>query len=222
MKIFIDTASIKEIKEAVSLGLIDGVTTNPTLMAKEGRNPEQVLKEICSLISGPVSAEVISLESGGMVDEAHELVRLAKNIVVKIPLTREGLKAVKILSAEGVKTNVTLCFSPTQALLAAKAGATYISPFIGRLDDIAQEGIGLIKDIKKIYENYGFKTQIIVASVRNPMHVVNAALIGADIATIPYPVIEQLIKHPLTDIGLSRFLEDYKKIPKANNVNQPL
>ncbi|MDD5128390.1 MAG: fructose-6-phosphate aldolase [Candidatus Omnitrophica bacterium] len=217
MKIFIDTASVKEIKEATSLGLIDGVTTNPTLMAKEARNPEQVLKEICALVSGPVSAEVISLECAGMVAEAHELVKLAKNIVVKIPLIKEGLKAVKILTAEGIMTNVTLCFSPTQALLAAKAGATYISPFIGRLDDIAQEGINLIKDIKKIYENYGFKTQIIVASVRNPMHVVNAALIGADIATIPYSVIEQLIKHPLTDIGINRFLEDYKKIPQTNN-----
>lgn len=218
MKIFIDTASVKEIKEAASLGLIDGVTTNPTLMAKEERNPEQVLKEICALVSGPVSAEVISLESVGMVNEARELVKLAKNIVVKIPLTKEGLKAVKILSAEGIKTNVTLCFSPTQALLAAKAGATYISPFIGRLDDIAQEGISLISDIKKIYANYNFNTQIIVASVRNPVHVAKAALIGADIATIPYSVIEQLIKHPLTDIGINRFLEDYKKIPQGDNV----
>ena len=218
MKIFIDTASVKEIKEAASLGLIDGVTTNPTLMAKEARNPEQVLKEICALVSGPVSAEVISLESVQMISEAHELVKIAKNIVVKVPLTREGLKAVKILSSEGIKTNVTLCFSSTQALLAAKAGATYISPFIGRLDDIAQEGINLISDIKKIYTNYNFKTQIIVASVRNPVHVVKAALIGADIATIPYSVIEQLIKHPLTDIGINKFLEDYKKIPQGNNV----
>ncbi|MBU1923930.1 MAG: fructose-6-phosphate aldolase [Candidatus Omnitrophica bacterium] len=217
MKIFIDTASVKEIKEAACLGLIDGVTTNPTLMAKEARNPEQVLKEICALVSGPVSAEVVSLESAGMVNEAHELVKLAKNIVVKIPLIKEGLKAVKILSAEGVKTNVTLCFSSTQALLAAKAGATYISPFIGRLDDIAHEGINLISDIKKIYANYNFNTQIIVASVRNPVHVAKAALIGADIATIPYLVIEQLIKHPLTDSGISRFLEDYKKIPQVNN-----
>jgi len=217
MKIFIDTASVKEIKEASSLGLIDGVTTNPTLMAKEARNPEQVLKEICALVSGPVSAEVISLESAGMVNEAHQLVKLAKNIVIKLPLTREGLKTAKILSSEGIKTNVTLCFSPTQALLAAKAGATYVSPFIGWLDDIAQEGINLISDIKKIYANYGFSTQIIVASVRNPVHVLKAALIGADIATIPYSVIEQLIKHPLTDIGIDRFLQDYKKIPQANN-----
>lgn len=217
MKIFIDTASVKEIKEAASLGLIDGVTTNPSLMAKEGRNPEEVLKEICALVAGPVSAEVISLESTGMVKEARKLVSLAENIVVKLPLTKEGLKAVKILAAEGTKTNVTLCFSAAQALLAAKAGATYISPFIGRLDDIAQEGMNLIREIKKIYTNYNFKTQIIVASVRNPMHVVNAALIGADISTIPYLVIEQLIKHPLTDSGLSKFLEDYKKIPQGNN-----
>ena len=215
MKIFIDTANVKEIKEAVALGLIDGVTTNPTLMSKEGRKPEGLLKEICSLVSGPVSAEVISLESMGMVNEARELVKLAKNIVVKIPLTKEGLKAVKMLSGEGIKTNVTLCFSATQALLVAKAGATYVSPFIGRLDDIACVGINLISDIKKIYTNYSFKTQIIVASIRNQMHVVNAALIGADIATIPYAVIAQLIKHPLTDIGLNKFLEDYKKLSKG-------
>ena len=217
MKIFIDTANVKEIEEAVSLGLIDGVTTNPTLMAKEGRDPVQVLKEICNLVSGPVSAEVISLETVVMVNEARQLVKLAKNIVVKIPLTKEGLKAVRVLSAEGIKTNVTLCFSAAQALLVAKAGATYVSPFIGRLDDIAQEGMDLISDIKKIFINYNFKTQIIVASVRNPMHVVNAALIGADIATIPYNVIEQLIKHPLTDIGINKFLDDYKKIAKENN-----
>ena len=218
MKIFIDTANVKEIKEAISLGLIDGVTTNPTLMAKEGRNPQQVLREICDLVSGPVSAEVIALESVGMVNEARHLVKLAKNIVVKIPLTKEGLKAVKILTAEGIKTNVTLCFSAVQALLVAKVQATYVSPFIGRLDDIAQEGMNLISDIKKIYANYNYKTQVIVASVRNPMHVVKAALIGADIATIPYAVIEQLIKHPLTDIGINKFLEDYQKIPQGNNV----
>ena len=217
MKIFIETANVAEIKEAVTLGLIDGVTTNPTLMANEGRNPQQVLKEICNLIAGPVSAEVISFESKGMLDEARQLVKIAKNIVVKIPLTKEGLKAVIILSSEGIKTNVTLCFSAAQALLVAKAGATYVSPFIGRLDDIAQEGINLISDIKKIYSNYDFKTEIIVASVRNPMHVVNAALLGADIATIPFSVLEQLIKHPLTDIGINRFLEDSKKIPKGNN-----
>jgi transaldolase len=214
VKIFIDTASIKEIKEAVSLGLIDGVTTNPTLVARENRPAKDLLKEICSLVAGPVSAEVISQESSGMVQEARDLVKIAANIVIKIPLIKEGLKAVKILSKEGIKTNVTLCFSPSQALLAAKAGADYVSPFIGRLDDISQRGMDLIVDIKQIYSNYDFKAEIIVASVRNPMHVVDAAKIGADIVTCPLAVIEQLIKHPLTDLGVQRFLEDYKKIPK--------
>jgi len=214
MKIFIDTASVKEIKEAVALGVIDGVTTNPTLIAKENRQANDLLKEICSLVDGPVSAEVISLEAEEMVKEAAELVKIAKNIVIKVPLIKEGLKAVKILSGKGIKTNVTLCFSPSQALLAAKAGADYVSPFIGRLDDISQVGMDLICDIKQIYSNYNFKTEIIVASVRNPLHVVDAAKIGADIATVPFAVIEQLIKHPLTDIGVQRFLEDYKKIPK--------
>jgi transaldolase len=214
MKIFIDTANIQEIKEAVSFGVIDGVTTNPSLVAKENRPALDILKEICSIVEGPVSAEVISLESKAMVAEARELAKIAGNIVVKIPLTKEGLKAVKLLSAEKIKTNVTLCFSPTQALLAAKAGADFVSPFIGRLDDISQVGMDLIADIRKIYSNYGFKTKIIVASVRNPLHVADAAKIGADIATIPFAVIEQLIKHPLTDIGVQRFLEDYKKIPK--------
>ena len=214
MKIFIDTASIKEIKEAASLGVIDGVTTNPTLVSKEARPAKELLKEICSLVSGPVSAEVISVNASGMVEEARELSKIADNIVVKIPLIKEGIKAVKTLSSEGIKTNVTLCFSANQALLAAKAGADYISPFIGRLDDIGEEGMELIRNIVTIYRNYGFKTQVIVASVRNPVHVLNAALIGADIATIPFAVIEQLIKHPLTDIGVNRFLEDYKKIPK--------
>jgi len=214
MKIFIDTANIKEIKEALSLGLIDGVTTNPTLVAKEARVAQDLLGEICALISGPVSAEVISLEADGMVKEARQWVKVAKNIVIKVPLTKDGLKAVRVLSAEGVKTNVTLCFSASQALLAAKAGAGYVSPFIGRLDDISQEGMNLIREIKQIYSNYKFKTEIIVASIRNPMHVVSAALIGADIATIPFKVIEQLIKHPLTDIGIDRFLDDYKRIPQ--------
>jgi transaldolase len=214
MKIFIDTASVKEIKEAVSLGVIDGVTTNPSLMAKENKPAIELLKEICSLLSGPVSAEVISLETDGMLKEARSLTKIAKNIVIKIPLTKDGIKAVKILSAEGIKTNVTLCFSATQALLVAKAGADYVSPFIGRLDDISQEGMRLIQDIKKIYSNYSFKTQIIVASVRNPVHVLDSALLGADIATIPFSVIEQLIKHPLTEIGIQKFLEDHKKIPK--------
>jgi transaldolase len=214
MKIFIDTANVLEIKEAVSLGVIDGVTTNPSLIAKENRPAFDLLKEICPLVSGPVSAEVISLDAEGMVKEARELAKIAKNIVVKIPLVKEGLKALRQLSPEGIKTNVTLCFSPSQALLVAKSGADYISPFIGRLDDISQVGMDLIRSIKTIYSNYGFKTQIIVASIRNPLHLVDAALIGADIATVPFAVIEQLIKHPLTDAGIQRFLEDYKKIPK--------
>ena len=214
MKIFIDTANTKEIKEAVNLGVIDGVTTNPTLIAKENREPLGLLREICSFVEGPVSAEVINLDASGMLKEAKELSKIAKNTVIKIPLVKEGLKAVKVLAAEGIKTNVTLCFSPTQALLAAKAGAEYISPFIGRLDDFSQLGMDLIRDIKLIFSNYNFKTQIIVASIRNPMHVVEAAKIGADIATIPFTVIEQLVKHPLTDIGIQRFLEDYNKIPK--------
>jgi len=214
VKLFIDTANIKEIKESITLGIIDGVTTNPTLIAKEKREAADLLKEICSLVDGPVSAEVVSLESEGMINEAIELSKIAKNIVIKIPLVKEGLKAVKILGSKGIKTNVTLCFSASQALLAAKAGADYISPFIGRLDDISQVGMDLIREIKQIYSNYNFKTEIIVASVRNPLHVVDAAKIGADIATVPFAVIEQLIKHPLTDIGIQRFLEDYKKIPK--------
>jgi len=213
MKIFIDTANIKEIKEAVSLGIIDGVTTNPTLLAKENRPAKELLKEICALVSGPVSAEVISLDAEGMVAEARGLTKIAKNIIIKIPLVKEGLKAVSMLSKEGIQTNVTLCFSPNQALLAAKAGADYVSAFIGRLDDISQRGMDLIRDIKRIYTNYSFKTQIIVASVRNPIHVLDAARIGADVATVPFTVIEQLAKHPLTDIGIQRFLEDYKKIP---------
>jgi len=214
MKIFIDTANIKEIKEALSIGIIDGVTTNPTLVSKEGRPALELLKEICSLVSGPVSVEVIGLNADEMVTEAKQLAKIARNIVIKVPLIKEGLKAVKILSSEDIKTNVTLCFSPAQAILAAKAGATYISPFIGRLDDISQRGMDLIAQIKTIYDNYEYQTQIIVASVRNPMHVVDAALLGADIATVPFGVIEQLIKHPLTEIGVQRFLEDFKKIPK--------
>jgi len=214
MKIFIDTANINEIKEAIKLGVIDGVTTNPTLLAKEKTPMNDLLKEICFLVPGPVSAEVISSDAEGMVNEARVLAKLAKNIIIKIPLTKEGLKAVNLLSRENIKTNVTLCFSAGQALLAAKAGADYVSAFIGRLDDISQVGMDLICDIKEIYTNYNFKTQIIVASVRNPVHVLDAAKIGADIATIPFAVIEQLVKHPLTEIGIQRFLEDYKKIPK--------
>jgi transaldolase len=214
MMIFIDTANIKEIREALSWGVIDGVTTNPTLIAKENRPSKELLEEICSLVPGPVSAEAISLDSEGMINEARQLKKIAKNIVIKIPLVKEGLKAVRVLSQEDIKINVTLCFSPSQAILAAKAGANYISPFIGRLDDISQTGMDLIRQIKQIYSNYNFKTKIIVASIRNPVHVVDAAMIGADIATVPFAVIEQLVKHPLTDIGVQRFLEDYKKIPK--------
>jgi len=214
VKIFIDTANIKEIREAMSLGVIDGVTTNPTLIARENREPEALLKEICALVPGPVSAEALSVDSVELVREAEALSKIAKNIVIKVPLVKEGLKAVKILKEKGIKTNVTLCFSCAQALLVGKLGAEYLSPFIGRLDDVSQVGMDLIRDIKQIYSNYGFKTQIIVASVRNPMHVVDAAKCGADIATIPYAVIEQLLKHPLTDIGVQRFLEDWKKVPK--------
>ena len=214
MKIFIDTANIDEIKEANKWGIIDGVTTNPTLIAREGRDFVETVREICSIVDGPISAEAVSLESDAIVKEAKELAKIHRNIVVKIPLVPEGLKAVKILSRANIKTNVTLCFSPTQALLAAKAGATYVSPFIGRLDDISHVGINIIHDIKLIYKNYNFQTQIIVASIRNPLHVLDAAKIGADIATVPYKVLVQLVKHPLTDIGIDRFLKDWEKVPK--------
>ena len=211
MKFFIDTANIEEITKANELGMVDGVTTNPSLVAKEGREFKGLLKEICALVDGPVSAEVVSVDTEGMVREARELAGMADNIVVKIPLIEEGLKAVKILAQEGIKTNVTLCFSPVQALMAAKAGAAYISPFVGRLDDISHRGMELAEQIITIYENYGFETEVIVASVRNPIHVLDAALMGADIATIPFKVIRQLIKHPLTAIGLEKFLADWKK-----------
>lgn len=214
MKFFIDTANVEEIKKANDLGLLDGVTTNPSLVSKEGREFKELIKEICDIVDGPVNAEVVSLEAGGMVEEARELSKLAGNIVVKIPLIKEGLKAVKTLSGEGIKTNVTLCFSAIQALMAAKAGANYISPFVGRLDDIGQAGMELVEQIVTIYENYGFDTEVIVASIRNPIHALDAALMGADIATIPYKVMEQLIKHPLTDIGLDKFLADWKKLGK--------
>lgn len=213
MKLFIDTANINEIREANAIGIIDGVTTNPSLIAREGRDFITVVKEICSIVDGPISAEVISLKCDEMVKEAAGLAKIHKNIVIKIPLIAEGLKAVKILSCDGIKTNLTLCFSPTQALLAAKAGATYVSPFIGRLDDISLTGMDLIRDIKTIYTNYSFRTQIIVASIRNPLHVLEAAKLGADIATVPYSTLMALIKHPLTDIGINKFLEDYKKMP---------
>lgn len=214
MKFFIDTANVDEIKKALALGMVDGVTTNPSLVSKEARPFPDILKEICSLVEGPVSAEVIGLEAGGMVREARKLVKIADNIVIKIPMLEEGLKAVRLLSAEGIKTNVTLVFSAAQALLAAKAGATFVSPFVGRLDDIGQSGMELISDIMTIYRNYGFTTEIIVASVRHPMHVLDAARIGADIATIPYKVIAQLAKHPLTDRGIQQFLADWEKRQK--------
>lgn len=214
MKIFIDTANIEEIRKAHELGVIDGVTTNPSLIAKEGRNFEEVVKEICSIVDGPISAEVISLDAAGMLQEARELSKIHPNIVIKVPMTGEGLKATKQLSVERIKTNVTLVFSANQALLAAKAGATYVSPFLGRIDDISWNGMELIKEIVQVFRNYGFKTEIIVASVRNPLHVKEAALCGAHIATVPYAVIQQMLKHPLTDIGIAKFMDDWKKVPK--------
>lgn len=214
MKFFLDTAEIKEIREAWSSGLIDGVTTNPTLVSKTGKNFREVLEEICSIVNGPISAEVVSIEMEGMLREGRELAKIHKNIVVKIPLIKEGLKAVRVLSGEGIKTNVTLCFSANQALLAAKVGATYISPFIGRLDDQGEVGMDLIEDIRLIYGQYAFKTQILVASIRHPIHILEAAKIGADVATMPYDVLDKLFKHPLTDIGLKKFLDDWKKVPK--------
>ncbi|MGK9370051.1 fructose-6-phosphate aldolase [Melioribacter sp. Ez-97] len=212
MKFFIDSANIDQIKEAASYGLLDGVTTNPSLVAKEGRDFIELLNEIVQIVDGPVSAEVVSTDYEGILKEARELAKIHKNIVVKIPLIKEGIKAVKTLSSEGIKTNVTLCFSPTQALLAAKAGATYISPFVGRLDDISHVGMDLIEQIVQIYRNYDFETQVLVASIRHPLHVVEAAMMGADVATIPFDVIEKLFKHPLTDIGLEKFLSDWKKL----------
>ena len=212
MKFFIDTANIEEIKQASAWGMVDGVTTNPSLVAKEGREFKGLIKEICDIVDGPVSAEVMSLDVEGMVKEAQDLARIAENIVVKIPLIEEGLKAVRMLAQEGIRTNVTLCFSPIQALMAAKAGAAYISPFVGRLDDISHVGMDLVEHILTIYENYAFETEVIVASIRNPIHVRDAALMGADIATIPFKVIRQLIRHPLTDIGLKNFLADWKRL----------
>lgn len=214
MKFFIDTADIREIKEAAAMGLVDGVTTNPSLVAKTGRTFRDVLLEICDVVKGPVSAEVISTTHDAIMKEARELAALRPNIVVKIPLIAEGLKAVRTCADEGIKTNVTLCFSATQALLAAKAGATYISPFVGRLDDISTDGMALIADILEIYERYDFATEVLVASVRHPMHVHQAAKMGAHVATCPLSVLLQLAKHPLTDAGLARFLEDWKKVPQ--------
>jgi len=212
MKLFIDTANIDEIKEATKLGLIDGITTNPTLIAREGKEFMQIVKEICEIVDGPISLEAVSTKSKDMVKEAQGLAKIHSNVVVKIPMTREGLIATRQLAMEGIHVNMTLVFSPTQALLAAKTGAAYVSPFIGRLDDISHYGMDLVEQILTIYENYDFGTEIIVASVRNPLHVLEAALIGADIATVPFKVIEQLIKHPLTDIGVERFLKDWEKV----------
>ncbi|OGW62396.1 MAG: fructose-6-phosphate aldolase [Nitrospirae bacterium RBG_16_64_22] len=214
MKIFLDTANIDEIREAAALGVIDGVTTNPSLIAKEGRDFEEVIREICAIVDGPISAEVISTEAKGMAAEARELAKIHPNVTIKIPMIAEGLKAAKVLSAEGIKTNLTLVFSASQALLAAKAGATFVSPFIGRLDDVSHEGMDLIGEIVQIYDNYGFETEIIVASVRHPLHAVEAARIGAHIATIPPKVLMQMVKHPLTDVGLKNFLADWEKVPK--------
>jgi len=210
MKFFLDTANVKEIQEAASLGLLDGVTTNPSLVAKEGRSFKEMLIEICHIVDGPISAEVVSLEADAMVKEGKELAKIHKNIVVKVPLIAEGLKATKRLAAEGIKVNVTLCFSPTQALLAAKAGAWCVSPFIGRLDDISSNGMELIRQILIIYRNYDYKTLVLVASVRHPQHVVEAALAGGHICTMPFTIFQQMVKHPLTDNGLKKFLADWE------------
>jgi len=214
MKIFLDTANVEHIKEANELGVICGVTTNPSLIAKEGKDFVEVVKEITGIVDGPISAEVIGLEASEMVKEARELAKIHKNIIIKVPMTKDGLKAVKILTSENIKTNVTLIFSATQALLAARAGATYVSPFLGRLDDIGTDGLNLIRDIVEIFEVHGIETEIIAASIRHPIHALECAKIGADIGTMPYSVIEQMCKHPLTDSGIERFLKDWESVPK--------
>ena len=214
MKFFIDTADVNEIREAARWGVLDGVTTNPTLVSRTGHGFRETIEEICSLVDGPISAEVVSEKADQMVPEARDLASIDKNIVVKVPITAEGLKATRVLSSEDIKTNLTLAFSSLQALLVAKAGATYVSPFVGRLDDVGHVGMDLVREIRAIYDNYGFATQIIVASVRHPIHVLEAALAGADVATIPFAVLEKLVKHPLTDVGIARFLDDWKKVPK--------
>ena len=211
MKFFLDTANIEEIRQGVSLGIVDGITTNPSLVAKEGRDLEDVAKEICDLVDGPVSLEVVSTESSEIIEEARRLAKIHERVVVKIPMMQEGLKALHVVTQEGIRVNVTLVFSATQALLAAKNGATIVSPFVGRLDDISSDGMGLISEILTIYDNYDFQTEVLVASVRSPMHVLHAATIGAHIATMPYKVMEQLLKHPLSDIGLKKFLADWEK-----------
>ncbi len=217
MKFFIDTANLEEIKEAASLGVLDGVTTNPTLLSKEKDRGdfETILREICEVVDGPVSAEVVSSDKDGMVKEAQKLSKIHKNIVVKVPITKEGIKAIKILNSKGIRINCTLIFSPIQALLAAKAGASFVSPFVGRLDDASHVGMDLVEQIVTVFDNYDISTEVIVASIRNPLHAVEAALLGADIATIPFKVIEQLIRHPLTDVGIKKFLEDWQKVKKG-------
>ncbi len=213
MKFFLDTASVKEIREGVALGVVDGITTNPSLVAKEGRPFREIVEEICRLVDGPINLEVVGTDADTMVAEGRDLAKIHANVVVKIPMIAEGLKAVRRLHLEGIKVNVTLCFSPNQALLAAKAGATYISPFIGRLDDISHVGMDLVRDILTIYRNYGYPTQLLAASLRHPLHLVEAAKAGAHVATMPFAVLQQLLKHPLTDVGLERFLSDWKKVP---------
>lgn len=215
MKLFIDTADLGEIREAASWGILDGVTTNPSLVAKAGKPFKDLIQEICTIVNGPVSAECVETTSAKMIPEARSLSTIHPNIVVKVPLTIEGLKTVKAVSQEGIRTNVTLCFSAAQGLLAAKAGATYISPFVGRLDDIAHEGLEVVRDLVAIYENYGYETQVLTASVRSPRHVVDAALAGSHVATVPFTVLQQLVHHPLTDLGVERFLADWSKVPKS-------
>ena len=214
MRFFIDTANVKEIREAASLGVVDGVTTNPSLIAKEGRDFREVIDEICQVVDGPISAEAVSLTADEMIVEAEGLAKIHRNIVVKLPMTKDGMKATKALAEKGIRVNMTLVFSPMQALLAAKVGAAFVSPFVGRLDDISHCGMDLVRQIVTIYNNYGYATEVIVASIRNPLHVVDAALAGAHIATIPFGVIDQLVKHPLTDIGIEKFLADWKKLEK--------
>lgn len=215
MKIFLDTANVEHIREASSWGIVDGVTTNPTLIAREKRNFREVVEEICNIVDGPISAEVVSMKFEEMVKEAKELASIHKNIVIKVPIIPEGLKTMKKLKEVGIKTNATLVFSPNQALLAAKAGATYVSPFIGRLDDIGHIGMDIVRDIMIIFDNYNFETQVIVASIRNPIHVIDAALVGAHIATVPYDTLQKMVKHSLTDVGIDRFLKDWEKVPKS-------
>ena len=215
MEFFIDTAIVDEIRQASALGLVDGVTTNPSLIAKSGRDFKEVIREIASIVNGPISAEVIALDAEGMLAEGRDLAAIHPNIVIKVPMTEEGLKAVRQFSAEGIRTNVTLIFSPLQALLAAKAGASYVSPFVGRLDDVGHEGLEGVEQIRTIFDNYGFNTKIIVASVRHPLHILNAALMAADICTIPFSVMQQLAKHPLTDLGIAKFLADWQKMQQS-------